>query len=137
MPMNRKLYPKNWNAIARAIKTEVNWTCENCGRPCRRPGESDGELEDRIYNEHAQWWDDLWETEDDEEFGEAEHMKPVRFTLTVAHLDHQPQNCDRSNLRAWCSVCHCRYDLKAMPLKKRLKAERDGQLNLLVGVDNA
>jgi hypothetical protein len=104
MPMNRKLYPKNWNAIALAIKTEVNWTCENCGRPCRRPGESDGELEDRIYNEHAQWWDDLWETEDDEEFGEAEHMKPVRFTLTVAHLDHQPENCDRSNLRAWCSV---------------------------------
>nr|WP_290226365.1 HNH endonuclease [Trichocoleus desertorum] len=137
MPMNRKLYPKNWDAIALAIKTEVNWTCENCDRPCRRPGETDGDLQDRIYNEHAQWWDDLWETEDDEEFGEIEHIKPVRFTLTVAHLDHQPENCDRSNLRAWCSVCHCRYDLKAMPLKKRLKAEREGQLNLLVGVDNA
>jgi hypothetical protein len=138
MPMNRKLYPKNWEAIALAIKTEVNWTCENCGRPCRCPGESDGELRDRIELEHEQWAGDLDELEDDEEFGCMVLVpKLTRFTLTVAHLNHQPENCDRSNLRAWCSVCHCRYDLKAMPLKKRLKAERDGQLNLLVGVDNA
>lgn len=136
MPMNRKLYPANWDAIALSIKTEVNWTCENCGRPCRRPGESDADLDERIHAEHRSWWDDLWETEDDDEFGAVEHMKPGRFTLTVAHLDHRPENCDRSNLRAWCSVCHCRYDLKAIPLKKQLKAEREGQLNLL-GVQDA
>jgi len=30
--------------------------------------------------------------------------------LTVAHLDHQPENCDPTNLRAWCQRCHNTYD---------------------------
>ena len=33
-------------------------------------------------------------------------------TLTVAHLDHTPENCERSNLRALCSACHLRYDAR-------------------------
>lgn len=33
-----------------------------------------------------------------------------RRVLTVAHLDHTPENCARDNLRALCSVCHLRYD---------------------------
>jgi hypothetical protein len=33
MPMDRKLYPPNWDAIASGIKVEVNWCCEGC---CRR-----------------------------------------------------------------------------------------------------
>lgn len=134
MPMDRSLYPVNWEAIALQIKTEANWTCEECRRPCRQPGESKGDFEDRIYNEHAQWWDDLWETEDDDEFGEIRFMKPQRFVLTVAHLDHVPENCDRANLKALCAPCHCRYDLKAMPIKKRLKAERMGQMTLALWV---
>ena len=40
MPMNRALYPSNWDEIALQIKQDVNWTCEHCDRPCRRPGES-------------------------------------------------------------------------------------------------
>lgn len=131
MPMNRKLYPDNWEAIALAIKTEVNWTCENCGRPCRRPGESDGDLCDRIGTDQPDWFDDLYEYEQHELWGEVPKLKLTRFTLTVAHLDHRPENCDRSNLRAWCAPCHCRYDLQAMPTKKRLKAERAGQLSLI------
>ena len=54
MPMNRKLYPKNWDAIARKIKEAANWTCQQCGRPCRRPGETLFELEDRIAEHHAE-----------------------------------------------------------------------------------
>jgi hypothetical protein len=30
--------------------------------------------------------------------------------LTTAHLDHDPANCVRENLRAWCQRCHLRYD---------------------------
>ena len=30
--------------------------------------------------------------------------------LTVAHLDHNPMNCDRDNLRALCQKCHLSYD---------------------------
>ena len=30
--------------------------------------------------------------------------------LTVAHLDHTPENCQPANLRAWCQKCHNAYD---------------------------
>ena len=33
-------------------------------------------------------------------------------TMSVAHLDHNPQNCEVENLRGWCSKCHLAYDLK-------------------------
>lgn len=34
----------------------------------------------------------------------------VTIVLTIAHLDHQPENCDPANLRAWCQRCDLRYD---------------------------
>jgi hypothetical protein len=33
-----------------------------------------------------------------------------KVILTVAHLDHQPENCDYSNLMAMCQKCHNNYD---------------------------
>lgn len=132
MPMNRALYPANWEAIALEIKTAANWTCTQCGRPCRRPGESVAKFVDRLAGSiHVGYLDELYEEVCDEETGGyATAEKPQRFTLTVAHLDHIPENCDRSNLRALCAPCHCRYDLAAMATKRRLKLERQGQLTL-------
>ena len=127
MPMNRKLYPKNWEAIAYQIKSEANWNCEECGRPCRRPGESTKELIERIATGRLS------------ECPVAEEVLnyPRRFVLGVAHLDHRPENCDRANLRAWCNVCHLRYDGSQMATKRQLKREREGQLNLFGGNDHA
>ena len=33
-----------------------------------------------------------------------------KVVLTVAHLDHTPENCDLANLRAMCQACHLCYD---------------------------
>lgn len=33
-----------------------------------------------------------------------------KVILTVMHLDHVPEHCDPSNLRAACQRCHLRYD---------------------------
>lgn len=33
-----------------------------------------------------------------------------RVVLTIAHLDHQPENNDDCNLMALCQRCHNRYD---------------------------
>lgn len=33
-------------------------------------------------------------------------------TLTVAHLNHTPEDCRRENLKALCAPCHLRYDAK-------------------------
>jgi hypothetical protein len=30
--------------------------------------------------------------------------------LTVAHLNHQPEDCRDENLKAMCQRCHLRYD---------------------------
>jgi hypothetical protein len=128
MPMDRSLYPVNWNTLASAIKTEVGWTCEDCGRPCRRPGEDIADFIERT--EGTAFGSDLFEDVLDDEHGIVSIFKRGRFTLTVAHLDHIPAHCDRSNLRAWCAPCHCRYDIKAMATKRRLKLEREGQLTL-------
>jgi hypothetical protein len=133
MPMNRALYPDNWEAIALEIKTVVGWKCEECDRPCRKLGESVEEFAERLESEPGgnEWTSDLVEDFYDDESGEhGQIYRSQRFTLTVAHLDHVPSNCDRSNLKALCAPCHCRYDLKQMGLKKRLKQERQGQLNL-------
>lgn len=33
-----------------------------------------------------------------------------KVVLTIAHLDHTPENCDYNNLRALCQKCHNNYD---------------------------
>lgn len=41
------------------------------------------------------------------------HLHPIttsRVVLTVAHLNHQPEDCRDENLRAMCQRCHLRYD---------------------------
>ena len=46
-----------------------------------------------------------------------------RNTLTVAHLDHTPENCARENLRAMCAPCHLRYDAQHHAETRRRKRE--------------
>ena len=98
MPMDRSLYPKDWEEIAERIKHEADWVCQVCGRVCKRPGQT---LKDFTHE-----------------------PKPVQFVLTVAHLDHQPGNCDPSNLVAMCSVCHLRYDSKRKQSMAKKKAKK-------------
>jgi hypothetical protein len=126
MPMDRSLYPPDWEAIALAIKDSADWTCQECGKPCRKPGETRGELVERLYILDVQWvFDHLCD-----EVGGEYVVRWQRFTLTVAHLNHQPDDCSPENLRALCAPCHCRYDLAAMAQKRALRLERQGQLTL-------
>ena len=131
MPMQRDLYPQNWEQIALEVKQAAHWICQECGRPCRKPRESWDELIDRVAPITANYTrDNYWGIQD-----EQGNWKFGRFTLTVAHLDHDPSNSDPNNLKALCSVCHCRYDLQpsSMARKKMLKRERNGQLTLQLG----
>ena len=118
MPMQRELYPEDWDAIAHMVKVESNWTCEQCGKQCR---EFDEDLVDFVIRTSGG-------RHSSEGYERLRH--PQRFTLTTAHLDHVPENCERSNLKALCVPCHARMDLRAMPHKKNLKRERSGQLTL-------
>lgn len=126
--MDRRRYPKNWDAIALQIKEQAGWICDHCGKPCRRPGQTWDEFLETL-DKH--WLGQTHDEVHDEETGEwGDVPRPQRFCLTVAHLNHIPEDCRPENLRALCAPCHCRYDLKAMGTKRRLKAEYQGQLTL-------
>jgi hypothetical protein len=36
-PMQRELYPDNWEEMAHALKHAAGWRCQQCGVQCRRP----------------------------------------------------------------------------------------------------
>lgn len=44
-------------------------------------------------------------------------------TLTTAHLDHNPQNCNKENLKAYCAPCHLRYDAQHHAETRKKKKE--------------
>jgi hypothetical protein len=133
MPMNKKDYSDNWEEIAKTIKDEANWTCQQCGKPCRRPGMSWWEFVESLGD--SKWYDQTFE-EISNNIGESGIVeKKQRFTLTVSHKNHIPLDCRRENLQALCSVCHLKYDAphhaQTRRANKRKAQERDGQLRLL------
>jgi 5-methylcytosine-specific restriction endonuclease McrA len=79
MPMDRKRYPANWEAIALCVKRDVGWKCQKCNTQCLAPSDSTTELS---------------------------KSDRAKLTLTVHHLDLTPENNDPSNLIALCSGCH-------------------------------
>lgn len=83
-PENRNRYPENWKAISRARREAAGWRCE--GSPAYP--------DCRAVN------------------GEPHPVTGSKVVLTVAHLDHAPENVADDNLRAWCQRCHLTYDAK-------------------------
>jgi hypothetical protein len=124
MPMDKSRYPDDWDAIALAKKEKADWTCEQCDKPCQRPGESIFDLVHRL-SDH--WVEEL--------SGENRHGEPVfkkqRFCLTVAHMDQNPANNADENLRALCCPCHLKYDHQYLSANRSAKLERQGQTSLL------
>jgi len=87
-PENRARYPKDWKAISLRIRNErAESRCECLGE-CGQ--DHDGRCDAINYEPHPQ--------------------TGSKVILTVAHLDHVPENCDPSNLKAMCQRCHLTYD---------------------------
>lgn len=86
---NRSRYPDDWRAIAASVKDDrARGRCE-CEGECGR-----GTHEGRCPNLH----------------GGPAYGTGSTVVLTVAHLDHTPENCAPENLRAMCQGCHLHYD---------------------------
>lgn len=82
-PENKARYPKDWPEISRRIR-------ERSGGQCER--EINGIRCEAIN-------------------GKSHPITGSIVVLTVAHLDHQPENCADDNLKAMCQRCHLRYDM--------------------------
>ena len=120
-PENKARYPSNWKTEVRpAILRRAKNRCEGCGvknhESILRTKQSsewiyhDGNIAavPRFKHEYPDWRD-------------------VAIVLTIAHLDHTPENCDHNNLRAWCQKCHNVYDapVRAQGRKDRTQASKD------------
>jgi len=78
---------------------------------------------------------------EDDEGNIVKIPKLQRFTLTTAHLDHNPANCQSENLKALCSVCHLNLDRddwnRTRKARKMKFWEQCGQLTLDLGLTDA
>lgn len=106
---NRARYPADWPQIRERILERAGHKCEACGVGnhwwiVRIPPAFNWICVG--FNERLamRWPQDVVRSDIVDDF------RIVEIVLTIAHLDHTPENCDPANLRAWCQRCHLRYD---------------------------
>jgi hypothetical protein len=123
-PENISRYPSDWKQISKRVREDADQRCEWCRAPngetiCRARDGNTYMLE-RGETFDAKTGEFVGLTRGSEYDGRL-----VRVVLTVAHLDHQPENCSRDNLRALCQKCHNRYDapMRAKGLSDRRRQE--------------
>jgi len=113
-PENRALYPKNWKSeVVPRIRRRSGNRCEctgQCGHVHHGTGITD-------LQRCTRWHLQLFESAAGNE---------ATIILTVAHLNHQPEDCRDENLLHLCQACHLRYDapVKAAGIRARAKAAR-------------
>lgn len=96
---NRARYPNDWGAISLRIRRDrAQWQCEQVdyqGVRCTAV------------------------------HGEPHPTTGSKVVLTVAHLDHMPENCDDGNLMAMCQRCHNTYDapMRLAGIRERARAQ--------------
>lgn len=121
-PERQALYPADWPEISARIRERAGDRCEWCGATNGAVG----------YRDQAGVFHELDAFEAEGAVLDGQHV--ITIVLTVAHLDHNPANCDDNNLAALCQRCHLRYDAReharhaAETRRRRLEAA--GQLTL-------
>ncbi len=102
MPMQRELYPPNWNEIARAVKDRAGWQCQQCAAA------HDSCI---VRDKQGRW-----------SLAPEGAVKPTRVMITVHHIgvDHadgtpgsprDKMDCRDENLIALCQRCHLLADM--------------------------
>ena len=137
-PENKKRYPANWKQIRAEILRRAGNRCERCN--VRQYGVGHWTDEGFHYVRGNAYWDQFMYTtshaeareaaDDVNGFGDRE-APVIVIVLTIAHLDHTPENCDPSNLQALCQRCHLRHDARhhaANSAKTRRARKMNGEL---------
>jgi hypothetical protein len=118
-PENRHRYPPDWPAIRERILKRAGYRCEHEGCMARQYSVGRWALDERGWRWYPDWGqNDIQRTyqearqvaaEIDHDRGEDD-PKPIVIVLTIAHLDHMPENCADENLRALCQRHHLAHD---------------------------
>jgi hypothetical protein len=141
MPVKDKSrYPKNWKQIRARILERAGNCCEWCG--VRNRSQVTRLTGTRLwcYQGDEPWdaYKQQWYNERGEEVETPEHLcvsdsideddwnaHGTKIVLTIAHLDHVPENNDPENLRALCQLCHISYDKD--PVQASIRRMRDAE----------
>jgi 5-methylcytosine-specific restriction endonuclease McrA len=117
-PENKHRYPKNWKDIRASILDRAGHCCEFCGVRNHQRG---------YRNSAGVFFPvQLRGQKDVNEFEAANVKPPFKIILTIAHLDHTPENNKPENLRALCQRCHLKYDAQhhASNARRTIAAKR-------------
>lgn len=114
-PENKSRYPSNWKEIRESILKRADNKCEKCNllnhSYVLRDNNSNRSCPED--SERTEWFKE----------GFPDHRR-VKVVLTIAHLDHTPENCEPENLRAWCQKCHNTYDAPYRAKNRKLNKEK-------------
>ena len=109
-PEMRGFYPSDWPQISRRVRFErAAGICQGCGRPhgtkirCLPDGRWFDPTKGIWRNGRGRpaRWPDLVE---------IAQVRHTRVVLAAAHLDHNPRNNRRRNLKSLCQRCHMIHD---------------------------
>lgn len=138
MPINYKLYPKNWLS---EIRPEILARAKNC---CEECGVENGiGIFRGIYNDEKVFQKangDLYKEDGtfimhDSQYccieGKQENSKAIKVVLTVAHLNHDINDNRPENLKALCQLHHLRLDISHHRKNSRATNEKKKGLQKL------
>lgn len=105
-PENKARYPKDWKDISLRIRKRARKRCE-----CR--GECGLDHFEEMDTHYGRDYTDNGRNQPDRCMArnyEPHYHTGSKVILTTAHLDHTPENCADTNLKAMCQRCHLRMD---------------------------
>lgn len=121
----KKRYPRNWRKISQRVRFDrAQGRCEWCAKP---HGETvlvgakgcwagpDDQWHDpfgRKIPGPMPWPNDVWWKHVIQHCGKPPQIRQSVVILQTAHLDHDPTNCDETNLAALCQFCHAEHDVQ-------------------------
>ena len=130
---NRSRYPSNWRDIRTSILERARHRCEFCGvtnhaigyRNCEGHFQPVKTRHNPLYSPPAVITGPL--------LSDSVYVHRLfKIVLTIAHLNHQPEDCRPENLKALCQQCHLRYDVDhhttTRQQRQRVVLEHIGQM---------
>jgi hypothetical protein len=129
-PENKHRYPPDWAQIRELVLRRAMYRCEFCGV---RDGEKGGRTRAGTWLRTEPLGERrlrlVWPKEGELAWCSngttRDYVRVIRIVLTIAHLDHTPENCALDNLRALCQRCHLSYDSLHHRQRAYLNRRRD------------
>jgi hypothetical protein len=122
----RERYPKDWRTIRARILARADGRCEFLMADGTRCDAPDLEL---VFRDRRN--PEVWRRPHGGDCGETDlECYGVKVVLTIAHLNHEPEDCRDDNLKAGCQLHHLRYDAahhqrNASQTRRHKKQNRD------------